>query len=84
MSDTAVLMPTPTRLPERGEWLSRKEAAAYLSKRGCPISAKTLANMAANGNARRGPPFSRIAWSRVQYRRTDLDVWMGAAMVTVA
>jgi hypothetical protein len=57
------------------EWLNRKEAAAYLMSLGCPVSPKTLCNMASNGNAGKGPPFTQFRWRTVRYRRSDLDEW---------
>jgi hypothetical protein len=72
-----------SRSPEH-EWLSRKEAAAYLSRRGYPISAGGLTNLAANNNKRKGPPFIRARWNLSQYRRADLDAWLQSKMVTIA
>ena len=63
--------------------LSRKEAAAYLTKLGCPISAQTLANMACNDNAGGGPGFLRFRWRTVRYRRGDLDEWAKRQSVRV-
>lgn len=60
--------------------LSRKEAAAYLTKLGYTISPQTLAHMAANNNARKGPSFIKIGWSQVKYRRSALDTWAKAQM----
>jgi hypothetical protein len=53
-------------------YMSRKEAAAYLTSRGYPITAKTLANRASMGN---GPAFRRVRLTLVEYARADLDVW---------
>lgn len=65
------------------EFLSRKAASIYLNKIGCPVAPQTLANMASNDNARRGPPFIRYRWRTVRYRRTDLDIWAKQEMVRV-
>ncbi len=65
------------------DWLSRKEAANYLTRIGCAISAKTLANLASNNNQGRGPPFDRIGWKAAQYRRIDLDAWAAARRTTI-
>jgi hypothetical protein len=65
------------------EWLSRKEAAAYLTSIGRPIAPQTLAHMAVNDNARGGPPYVRIRWSIVKYRRADLDGWARREMQRV-
>lgn len=55
--------------------MSRKEAAAYLTRSGCRISARTLEQMAANNNAGKGPPFSRHGWRTISYAKIDLDGW---------
>lgn len=65
-------MPTPY---DKAEYLDRKECAIYLSDKGFKISAKTLANIAANRNAGDGPPFHRVRWTRVFYKRTEVDAW---------
>ena len=55
--------------------LTRKEAAAYLERIGCPrVSVRTLEKWAANGNAGRGPSFTRLR-KMVGYRKSDLDAW---------
>lgn len=59
----------------QSEWLSRKEAAAYLTRQGFRISSGTLANRAANNNAGKGPPFDRTGWKTVRYAKADLDAW---------
>jgi hypothetical protein len=68
--------------PEK-DHMSRKEAAAYLTRIGCPMAPKTLANMASKDNAGGGPPFDRNGWKMVQYRRADLDAWAAARRVRV-
>jgi hypothetical protein len=61
------------------EWLSRKEAAIYLTRIGYRITAKTLANMAANNNKGKGPRYDRIGWSAAaRYKREHLDAWAQA------
>lgn len=57
------------------EWLSRKQASSLLHSIGCPISVKTLENMAVNDNAGKGPPYTRFRWKAVRYRRADLIAW---------
>lgn len=55
--------------------LSRKEASVYLESIGCPrVSVRTLESWAANNNAGRGPPFTKLRRS-VGYRKSDLDEW---------
>ena len=65
------------------EWFSRKEASAYLESIGCPLAANTLAKMAENDNEGGGPPFTRIRWRIVRYRRTDLDAWVDKVSVRI-
>ena len=85
MSELALLAPHPIRSqkPEK-EWLSRKEAALYLDKIGCPMTARNLEKKAANSNAGKGPPFSRVGWKAVRYKRVDLDAWAIAQTVYIA
>lgn len=68
--------------PEK-DHLNRKEAANFLTKLGCPISARTLEKMASNNNAGKGPPFTRYRWKTVTYLRTDLMDWANKEMVRV-
>jgi hypothetical protein len=63
-------------------WLSRKQAARYLTDHGCPISAKTLANLASNNNAKAGPSFTRMRKS-VRYDAADLKAWAAQEAVKV-
>ena len=56
-------------------WLSRKAAAAYLTKVGCPLSPQTLAHMACNNNARGGPPYTKVSRKIVRYHMDDLKEW---------
>ncbi len=58
-----------------GEFMSRKEAAIYLTKIGCKISALTLQKYACNRNAGKGPPYTKRRSQTVQYERSDLDTW---------
>ena len=60
--------------------LTRREAAAYLSSIGYSIAPQTLAYYASNGNKLNGPPFLRIGWSQVKYRRGELDQWAKSRM----
>lgn len=72
-----------TRPPVQAEWLSRKEAARYLESIGCPVSVRTLETRAVNNNEGRGPPFTRIGWKTVRYKREDLDRWAKKEAVRV-
>lgn len=84
MTDIVATLPYPTqRTKPQKEWLSRKEAAIYLTQIGCRIAHKTLENLSANNNAGKGPAFTRNGWKMVQYRREDLDIWAAARMVRV-
>lgn len=65
------------------DYLTRKAAAAYLAKLGCPVAPKTLENLAANDNAGRGPSFTRAMTRIVRYRRADLDAWAARNMKRV-
>jgi len=56
-------------------WLCRKDAAAYLTSIGCPISPATLEKLASNDNAGGGPRFVRMRWRTVRYRKDDLADW---------
>jgi hypothetical protein len=64
-------------------WLSRKAAAMYLTRLGCPITHRTLEKMASNSNAGGGPPFTRAGWKAVRYNQVDLDKWAKKRMVRI-
>lgn len=53
-------------------WLTRKEAARFLTSIGHPITAKTLANLA---SMRIGPEYERRGWKFVLYERRHLEAW---------
>lgn len=57
------------------EWLSRKEAARYLSLIGPSVTPRTLEKLANNNNEGKGPAFTRFGWRTVRYLRKDLDAW---------
>lgn len=57
------------------DWLSRKQAANYLSSLGYPITANNLAKLATHGNRGNGPPFQKFRNTHVRYARADLDAW---------
>lgn len=82
MTNLATTLPIPRAKPEK-DWLSRKEAAIYLTRLGCKIAPQTLAKYASNQNARRGPSYTRVGWKMVQYRREDLETWARLRMVRV-
>ena len=65
------------------ELLNRKQAAAYLRKKGCATSPATLAFMAIGNNAGGGPPFlvyRNRKRRHVSYRRDELDKWAAARL----
>jgi hypothetical protein len=62
--------------------LGRKEAATFLEKLGCRCTGETLANFAANKNARKGPSYMRVGGA-VRYRRDDLVAWAKKRTVRV-
>ncbi len=65
------------------EWLTRKEAAKYLTGLGYPIAAGTLENLACNNNAGGGPSYRRTGWRTVRYHTRDLEKWAGARVIKV-
>jgi hypothetical protein len=64
-------------------WLSRRSAAIYLTRLGCPTSKQTLDRMALHNNRRKGPPFVRSSWKCVRYLQSDLDTWAQRRMERV-
>ena len=63
--------------------MSRKQAAAYLTSLGTRLSEKTLANLASNNNAGKGPSFTRSGWRTLYYFKADLDAWHKGRTVKV-
>jgi hypothetical protein len=61
--------------PPEETWLSRKAAAIYLTRLGCPVTHRTLGNLGNNNNAGGGPPFVRSGWRSVRYLQSELDAW---------
>lgn len=57
------------------DYLTRKEAAKYLRGQGVKVAPKTLANLAANNNAGKGPSYIITGWNSVLYHKADLDLW---------
>jgi hypothetical protein len=62
------------------QYLSRKEASALLAKMGFPLAPQTLANLAANNNAGKGPPFVRFGENICRYRKDDIEAWVRSKM----
>lgn len=58
--------------PER---ITRKEAATYLSKIGCPISVRSLEAYARDYNIGKGPAFYKIGSRTIRYDPADLREW---------
>ena len=83
MDATPQLTVKPPGRPAK-DVLNRKEAAQLLGELlRRPIAPKTMANWAANKNALAGPPFTRVGWSTVQYRRVDLEEWASRQRVEI-
>lgn len=64
-------------------WLTRKAAAHYLRLKGFAMTETTLARMASNNNAGKGPAFTRFGWKTVKYLKDDLDAWSEARKARV-
>jgi hypothetical protein len=58
------------------EYLTRAEAAAYLTERGLPISKNTLQKMACLGG---GPPY-QIFGNKALHRPAELEEWAAAKL----
>ena len=58
------------------DYLTRPEAAAYLTARGMKISKNTLQKMATVG----GGPLYRLFGNKVLYVPADLDTWADAKL----
>lgn len=69
-------MPQQTVPPVREKWFTRKEAAHYLTTKGCPVAEQTLRHYASNNNALNGPRFRRFGWKSIRYLQADLDQWL--------
>ncbi len=54
------------------EYLTRKEAAAFLRSIGFPIAPSTLATLTSHG---KGPPYMRLLHKIGTYKRVDLEGW---------
>lgn len=69
---------------ESKPWLNRKEAAAFLSTLGYTISPQYLSHLAANGNAKGGPPYTKFGTQAVRYQKSDLREWLQARTRRIA
>ena len=56
-------------------YLTRKQAAAFLTRIGCPVTYRQLSWWAENDNRRGGPPYTRVRTRLVHYSETDLKAW---------
>jgi hypothetical protein len=65
------------------EFLTRKEACAFLRALGCKVAPQTLANKAANNNKGKGPRFTRDGWNCVLYHKEDLRRWAAGRKIQV-
>lgn len=68
---------------EPSDYLDRKQASAFLRSLGCKVAPQTLANLAANGNAGKGPRFTRMGWNSVLYHKDDLRRWAVSRKIEV-
>jgi hypothetical protein len=66
------------------DFLTRKQAAAYLRSNGCPIDHRRLAKMAIHNNSGKGPPFLRSGWRTIVYSKEELEAWRLKRVVRVA
>lgn len=66
------------------EWLTRKQVRRYMAERGCPVSIRTLARWASNGNRGKGPPFKKTRERIVRYFRPHVDAWLEREVVEVS
>ena len=62
------------------ELMSRKEAAKYLTGLGYRVNHRTLEHWA---HQRRGPRYTRLSWTMVTYRRSDIDEWVKSQTVVM-
>jgi len=69
--------------PPGVRWLNRKQAAIYLTERGCHVTHRTLEKLANKDNSLSGPAFYRNGGNRVIYSTDDLDAWRNRRMVRV-
>jgi hypothetical protein len=58
-------------------WVGRKEAANYLRRLGCQMSAGHLANLALASSPEKGPRYFKNG-ARAAYRLVDLEMWWRA------
>lgn len=66
-------------MAEIGEYLTRKQAAHYLSQRGYLVAAQTLATKAWDGS---GPPYYTTGPGRaVTYLKSELDKFLAETIV---
>lgn len=67
-------------LPNDAIWHTRKQAAAYLTAKGCRVTERSLIKYANRDNSGKGPVFYRNGGNRVVYDQTDLDAWRAQRM----
>lgn len=70
-------------MSEEQIWHTRKQAAAYLTKKGCRVTERSLCKYANRDNSGKGPPFYRNGGNRVAYDQADLDNWRAKRMVRI-
>ena len=67
-------------MSKAGVLLSRKEAAAYITSLGYRVTHRTLDHWASD---RRGPRYTRLGWTMVTYKRSDIDEWIKTQSVVM-
>lgn len=65
-------MPSPL---DAKEFLTRGECSTYLEQFGYKITRDRLAHLACS-NPPKGPPCYRVGWTKVYYRRKDVETWV--------
>lgn len=63
-------------MSDASPWLTRKQAAVFMTDLGCPIAYATLMNWARKDNAGKGPPYTVAGWRTVRYHKEDLRKWV--------
>ena len=56
-------------------YFTRKQAAAFLVRIGCPVTYQQLNRWSVGDNSKRGPPFIRVRQRQISYSETDLRAW---------
>lgn len=68
---------------ETKEFLTRGQVSVYLEKFGYSITKDRLAHLACS-TPPKGPPCYRVGWTKVYYRRSDVEEWVKAKTKRIA